>query len=206
MGNVRGVFMKPLLSIFTAPKGEDVNGFFEAYDQLLGGYSDKVLSDAVKRIIASRDKRTFPLPYECSHACRDALAALAAAKHANERSDDNHHENAPLEQRYPEWSELRKQQAWSLMRCELGKEAARDMWIIPLYDFCRENRRLPDVHEVTHLVEKGKKTGELVGLLQETESGTEFAATIKNKAQRFYFARHNTICKKIGADEFVFGA
>lgn len=204
MGDVREYFLKPLARQFNLPKGAtgDPEAWERDYIESLGTFDDEALDRAAKIIRDERTETRFPLIADCNAACKRAHDEIRYGHQRGERLD-NRNENVPIEQRYPEWSELRRHQAWDLMRCDLGKEAARDIWIVPLYDFCRENRRLPDRHEVERLIKKGKKTGELVGILQETESGTEFAATIKNKVHRFYFARHNTICKKIGANEFV---
>ena len=205
MGDVSEYLIKPLMRHFNLPKGaaDDPEGWLRDYEESLGTFGDDVLRRAA-RIMRDEQAgtRTFPLIADCNAMCKrafDELHSPRGNKSGSRRADD------PFEERYPEWSELRKQQAWSLMRGELGKEAARDMWVVPLYDFCRKNRRLPQRHEVDELVQKGKTTAELVGILQTSESGTEFAAIIKNKAQRFYLVRHNTVCRKIGADEFAIG-
>lgn len=205
MGDVSEFFLKPLMRHFNLPPGasDDPEGWERDYDESLGTFGDDALRRAARIIREERTgARTFPLIADCNAACKRAFDELHSPRSnkSGARNDDQ-----AIEDGYPEWGDLRRQQAWSLMRCDLGKEAARDMWVVPLFDFCRENRRLPDRHEVERLIQKGIKTAELVGILQETESGTEFAAIIKNKVHKFYFARHNTLCKKIGADEFVIG-
>lgn len=205
MGDVSEFFIRPLMRHFNLPKGasDDPEGWEQDYVESLGTFGDDVLRRAARIM---RDEgtgtRTFPLIADCNAACKrafDELHSPRGNKSTSRRADD------PFEERYPEWTELRKQQAWSLMRGELGREAARDMWVVPLYDFCRENRRLPNSDEVQQLVQKGLATAELVGMLQESENGTEFAGMMRSKTQKFYLSRYNTVCRKIGADEFVIG-
>lgn len=155
MGDVRSKFIAPLAQVFTLPKADDFDGFVGAYEELLSTFSDDVLAMAAKSIIASRTTRTFPLPAECNHACRDAIFGIAAEKR---RPGNNRDEirNAPLEHRYPECSDRRRELADQLFAVSgYSEEALKEDWGWTLHDWFREHQRQPDKYEIEKIRSKG---------------------------------------------------
>ena len=155
MGDVLSKFIDPLRRLFPLPKSaeghEDV--FFEAYIGALGTFDDATLTDAAKLIVGTRQSRTFPLPADCSVACKEAIAERV--RRAGRPDNRNEIRNTPFGERYPEWSDRRRQRADTLIQCDMGRQAAQEGWIWTLWEFCRENDRLPDPHEAMKVRTKG---------------------------------------------------
>lgn len=155
MGDVRAKFIAPLAQVFTLPKADDFDGFVGAYEELLSTFSDDVLAMAAKSIIGSRTTRTFPLPAECNHACRDAIFGIAAEKRRPANNSDEIR-NAPLEHRYPECSDRRREQADRLFAASgYSEEALKEDWGWCLYDWFRQHQRQPDKYEIEKIRSKG---------------------------------------------------
>ena len=103
----------------------------------LRGYSPEVLDRAARRIITTRKYRNFPLVAECRQACRDV---------AGEIEFDKHVQTLPTlrEATGTEWSTERVKLAYDLCKgTQVGKEAARDGWVLSLWDFVRKHQRVP---------------------------------------------------------------
>jgi len=156
MGDVVKSFLEPLMEVYPLPKHANTNSekFFGVYVQMLGSFGDDVLSAAAADIMANRTARTFPLPAECNAVCKHAVDTVKYGKHEPSK-DGNRHEHLPFEQRYPDWSERRISAANALVCCQIGREALAEKWIVSLHDFCRENQRLPDRHEMAVVRKKG---------------------------------------------------
>jgi hypothetical protein len=156
VGNVSEKFMKPLLQVFTPQKTEDPAAWVAVYQSALGSFSDDALAAAAQRIIGTRDVRSFPLPAECSVVCRETIESMALSEKRGGRPDNSSEmRGGPFDQRYPEWSERRRKLADELIQCDMGRQAAEEDWIWTLWDFCRENERLPDAHEAVRVRAKG---------------------------------------------------
>ena len=105
----------------------------------LGGYDADVLEKAAADILANRTDRRFPLPAECKKACDEVLKwkQLASPKLQDQAVPNDKYE----------WA---YKLADDLICGPLGREAARDGWILSLHDFIRNNQRLPVEHwEIT---------------------------------------------------------
>jgi hypothetical protein len=104
-------------------------------------YGASVLDRAAQKLIDTRTDRRFPLPSECKKIC-DEIA-----------SRDHHEQQAsrltPDTKLPPMYSEWRVKLADDLIMCPLGREAAKEGWILALHDFARENGRLPVGGEIT---------------------------------------------------------
>lgn len=155
MGDVRNKFIAPLAQVFTLPKADDFDLFVGAYEELLSTFSDEALALAAKQIIGSRTTRSFPLPAECNHACRDAIASMAAQ---DRRRPDNTAEirNGPLEHRHPEWSEKHLKRTDELFAaCSFARASVEEHWSWSLWTWIQNNGRIPDVHEAAKIRSSG---------------------------------------------------
>lgn len=113
----------------------------------LRGYSADVLKRAAQKIIDTRTDRRFPLPSECKKVCNE-FAQQDAAEKPGMIAD----QKLP-----PAFSDWRVKLADDLIMCPMGREAAKDGWILALHDFARENGRLPAGGEISKVkaVRKG---------------------------------------------------
>lgn len=109
----------------------------------LRSYEGDVLARAAKHIERTRTDRRFPLPAEIHKVC----AAIY---------DDMRKERLILDPREAAarsnpWSAERMLLARSLIKSEMGREAARDGWILGLWNFAREQARLPEADEIARI-------------------------------------------------------
>lgn len=102
----------------------------------LKSYPDGTLAKAAQIIIATRKYRNFPMVSECLDACGEAQKWLNANKEQLDlgKRPDN----------FPEWHPAREKLAYELLDGALGKRAAKEGWVLALFDFTRKNMRLPD--------------------------------------------------------------
>jgi hypothetical protein len=182
MGDVRKNFLGPLLRVFSPQRTEDVEGWMSAYEHSLRTFDDETLHAAAQRIVETRQTRTFPLPADCSIACKEAIAERAFGA----RRPDNRAEirNAPFDERHPDWSERRRKQADELIQCGMGQQAAEEDWIWTLWEFCRENERLPDAHEAVRVRAKGMaRSAELNQAVENVKSNADPFGLKKMRSQ-----------------------
>jgi hypothetical protein len=104
-------------------------------------YGAPVLDRAAQKIIDTRTDRRFPLPSECKKTCDE----IAARDHQEQQAG----RLTPDAKLPPPFSEWRVKLADDLVTCPMGREAAKDGWILALHDFARENGRLPAGGEIT---------------------------------------------------------
>jgi hypothetical protein len=185
MGNVSESFIKPLLQVFQPQKAEDPAAWVAVYQTALGSFSDDALALAAQRIIATRDVRSFPLPAECSIACREAINNMALDEMRAGRPDNSAEiRSGPFDQRYPEWSDRRRKRADELIQCEMGEQATREDWIWTLWEFCRENERLPDQHEASRVRAKGmSRSAEIKGTVDKAQGAGDISGLKKMREQ-----------------------
>lgn len=125
------------------------------------GYAPDVLAAAAQEIIDTRtpkDGRFFPLPSECKAVC-DRLARVKAPA-------------APLltaEHKGDDFAEWRIKLADDLVQTELGRQAAREGWVMPLHLFCRQHARLPKDGEIATLRRQGKEFADAYRWLEQSE-------------------------------------
>lgn len=118
----------------------------------LRGYSSQVLDEAARDIIRNRKERYFPLPAECREACeavkkRSDIASrasqLSATTWTYKRDDD-----------YAPW---RVQLADDLIRCDIGRQAVKEGWVLSLHDYARKHGKLPTQAEFHGLKQAAKE-------------------------------------------------
>jgi hypothetical protein len=181
---------------------ENLEKWCEPYIRVLHTFDDQTLKQAAENIIAERTKKDFPLPAETNAACKQAFDDIRYNRQRGERPN-NRNEDQAFYDKYPDWTELRRQQAYALMRCEMGMEAAEDLWVCALFDFCRVNRRLPDRYEKENVVKVGAKTLDVIGLSGADASILKSMTKLSSQFLRDFFRRHDAICKKIGAEQHL---
>jgi hypothetical protein len=157
MGDVLGKFIDPVRRIFPTPKSSEghEDEFFGAYLDALISFDDATLELAARTIVGTRTARSFPLPSECSVACKDAFNQIEYRRRVR---PDNSAEirNTPIGQRDPACSEARQRLADDLIQCPLGIQASEEGWISRLWDFCRDAGRLPGIRELDQIIAKHK--------------------------------------------------
>ena len=104
----------------------------------LQGFSATTLQRAAQRIINTRKYRSFPLVSEIVTVC-DEIGHEDNLKNPK----FNHPAHDPANKSWTAWTEERKQWANQLIQSEIGRQAAREDWILALHDFIRINNRLP---------------------------------------------------------------
>jgi hypothetical protein len=185
MGSVLGKFIEPLKKVFPLPKSAEghEDQFFDAYFQVLKTFDDITLSDAASHIIATRTQRSFPLPAECNLACAEAIAG-EAIRARQEARPGNRHEQRDLGDRHPEWSDRRRKNADQMIQCDMGRRAVQEDWIWTLWEFCRENERLPDLHEEQRVRAKGmSRSAQINAAVDKDQSFGDVAGLKKMRAQ-----------------------
>jgi hypothetical protein len=125
------------------PRPELEEAWVQSMVKELRGYSSPVLEAAASEIIRTRKRTDFPLPSECRDVCE-----------AIKKREENAARAAELPVGANRWmgrdsifSPERKRLADELIIGPMGKEAARDGWILSLHVFIRENGRLPDARK-----------------------------------------------------------
>jgi hypothetical protein len=118
---------------FESDEAEDQ--WLDSMERNLRVYTPSVLERACKRIVDTRKDRYFPLPAECRAACED-IVKIEEAEKAPLLREPQHKFAGHADWQYRRADEL-------IMIGPLGKQAAREGWILSLHDFIRENGRLP---------------------------------------------------------------
>lgn len=136
-------FAETILQLFPPfrwePDQED--RWMEIMARETSGFSDAVLDRALSIMVRRKDHR-MPTPGECINACIEAKRWLDQDRQAGE---------IPELQRSSgdDWSADRVRLAYELCKgTQLGKEAAKDGWILSFWHFCREEQRVPKGQEI----------------------------------------------------------
>ena len=133
------------------PTPESRMAWLKAITEALRGSSPDVLDRAKRRIIENRSNQYFPLVAEIRKACREA---------ADEIRFDRHVQTLPTlrEATGTEWSTERIKLAYDLCKgTQVGKEAARDGWVLSLWDFVRKHQRVPKGSAEIEACKRGAK-------------------------------------------------
>ena len=125
----------------------------------LGGFSDQVLEHAKTTMLRTRTERRIPLVSECINACVEARRWIERDKVASEMPEINKSAGAA-------YSPEREALANSLIRSAMGREAAqaRPCWILSLWEFCRDNQRLPVGPEVSKCQRAAREVEEALAI------------------------------------------
>jgi hypothetical protein len=153
MGDVITNFLQPIARQFQMPKGAatDPEAWQRDYIEAMEAHTDSLLALAAKRVIKTRDSRSFPLVAECVKACQDALADVAmtvSPKASEGRHRQGHHDD---------WDDARIKRADHLIQSNIGITAAKEGWLLSLWDFCRKEERWPNRLESEKMCSEFKK-------------------------------------------------
>jgi hypothetical protein len=119
--------------------------WFKDMVAMFKNYSDSVLERAATRIVRSESKdRRFPLPAACMKACEEIIKLDRAE--ATPRLDDKSRAPAQMQSEY---DRKYANADWLITQSPMGKQAAREGWILSLHDYIRQHDRLPvEKHEI----------------------------------------------------------
>ena len=135
--------------------------WLQSMSRNLRGYSADVLKYAAQKIIDTRTDRRFPLPSECKKICNEI-----AQREAAEKPQLGVDKKLP-----PLHSDSRVKWADTLIDCPIGREAARDGWVLSLHDFARVNGKLPVGSEIAACKAGAKGFDEAFTLCARGEAG-----------------------------------
>ena len=137
-------FLVRLQTMYGEPDSDDTAAFMREYVRLLKGFSARTLEAAGDLVLRRNRFKTWPTIGECIKACEDANEEAAAKVPPS------------FGTKQPEWSDERVRAANAMIVCDLGRRAGDEGWILALWDFCREQQRLPRPHETGALVAKSR--------------------------------------------------
>jgi len=126
--------------IYGQPDSPDPVAYLEEMSRMLSRYSESVLDQAADLVLKTHRGRNWPTPAECIRACEDVLETERAKEARKAGTVEN----------YPEWSVTAIERANTLIQSPLGRQATREGWIIPLWDYCRHAGKLPDNEAAIH--------------------------------------------------------
>lgn len=118
----------------------------------LAYYDSDLLPKIAQEILNTRTDRRFPLPAEIRKVSLDVSDRMRGRELVPE----------PPKGRDAEWTAERLALADSLCQTELGRRAAREDWILALWDFCRKNSRMPNDFEVKHVIASSRETDDFI--------------------------------------------
>jgi|SRR5262245_1918393 len=137
----------------------------------LSRFQPEALQRAADAIIDTRKHGSFPLPSDCLEACEKAERLLAMREAARELG--------ALRDPLDDWSPKRVAIAYDLVKCTLGRQAAREGWLLGLWNFCRAHGCHPNGDQVTNL----KRTAvEFKRLVVDCRRGEQQIETKKRKS------------------------
>jgi hypothetical protein len=142
--------------------------WFKDMVAMFKNYSDSVLERAATRIVRSESKdRRFPLPAACMKACEEIIKLDRAE--ATPRLDDKSRAPAQMQSEY---DRKYANADWLITQSPMGKQAAREGWILSLHDFIRQNDRLPvEKHEIDRCKASAKGFDEAFAKCVRGEAG-----------------------------------
>lgn len=139
--HVREAFIEPLIAVYGLPKADRPELFFAEYMAALEPYNRQDLQSAKTLIL--RQYRFWPRIAECIGVLNDVI--------------EGRNKPGVAPNPYPTWTKERFAKADVMVRCDLGRVAVDEDWISPLWDFCREELRLPEGEEVRKCIKLGRK-------------------------------------------------
>jgi len=185
MPDINGKFIKPLISLYGELGTDDMDLVLSVYEKTLSGFSDAVL-DGGFRIVAGSyfpsKRNPWPAPAICKRACEKVISEKQSAA-----------PRAPEKPRYPEWSEEAIRTADGLVHSELGREAAREGWVLGLHDFCRDHRRLPNRHEIPKI----QAGSDFITRFAASADGLGYATMPLAKLANSMLAKREALAKRV---------
>lgn len=133
------VFVKTMLDRWPPFRWDETQerAYAEDLQRELSGFPADVLERARRDMVRKRTKTQTPSVAECIGYCVEAKRWADVERNKGQLIPDDsrgpHHE----------WSTERVKLAYELIRTSLGKQAAKEGWILSLWDFIRRNGRHP---------------------------------------------------------------
>ena len=110
-------------------------------------YDGEVLDSALQRLVDTRTDRRFPLPAEIRKVCNEVIEWQNRGKLVPEQQKAARHLESTAD---------RIKLANDLICTELGRKAAREGWILGLWDYARKNGRLPSAGYEIANIQRGR--------------------------------------------------
>ena len=131
-----------LTIVFKPPRDTDPKAYFAEIDKLVSSYSEAELDKAADLLIRDGSK-SWPSPRDICVACADARSMLQP--------------EPPKPKGYggPDWHLRPEMACFQFISSELGRQAAKEGWILGLYAFYSANRKAPDAREIGDLKANG---------------------------------------------------
>ena len=160
-------------------------------------YSPELLARAADYIVTTRhperDGRWFPAPAECHEYVKQAERLLK-------------HESNPTPllatavAKGDPWSTERQNLADIIVTTTpLGKRAAKEGWVMQLWDFIREEQRAPTTNaEFVELQERSKRFDDMIRRLYETDEFGRLTGTLRRFGQTFLDERQRLRARVLG--------
>lgn len=137
--DVKAHFINRLTGMFKRVPGSDEKQYFRSIRHSLERFPADVLNEAAQMVMENSTTQTWPLLGVCVQACQKVQAERAAA----ERKD--RHETKPAIQRFDFWMPEDVAIGCALKEDpDLMRRAAQGDWHVPVIDYRREHRHLPD--------------------------------------------------------------
>ena len=165
-------FVREVAMHFPIKHGSDEaeRAWLESHSKVLSRFSPEVLRQAADKIVETRKYKTFPLPADIIEAC-EIVEKRAAIKH---RAMTLPTLAPPTTD---EWSPERQRIAYSVCRTALGRQAAREGWVLRLWNFARVELRHPGEQEVERLKREVKAHKQLIAQCHAGSAG-HFSASL----------------------------
>lgn len=132
-------FIKRMTVVYGAPDTDDVPAFLGEYIRQLKTYSDDVLDAALDRMLRTRRYKSWPTIADCLSAVHDVLALRGAAASSP----------PPKEVTF-------KKLAEDILSEPIAVQAARDGWILGLYDYVSKHGSKPSISTIHELKDNAK--------------------------------------------------
>lgn len=165
-------FVRPLQIAFGDPKTTDPGEFFDLVCDRLRSVPAELLRPAANWLIDHHEYKSWPtiaVMQKAVAAVRPRDTETSNLSHRGDRGDS--------------WSTDSERQADELVRCDLGRTAAAEGWILTLHDFARERKRLPSGREIDFLREKGRRhAAERAEIIRGTGNGHEVFGALRRLA------------------------
>lgn len=161
---------------------QNIDVWLSEWEGALRQFDGWVIDAAATRIVHDRTQSGFPFPAEVRKVCFQVLADDRASKPTleTEKKPANPYKLAD-----------------DLMRCELGRRAAREGWALTLRDWIAEKHRLPDEGEVRRLI---KVRDEFIVKLKECLRGEGglFGAGLADLGKKMVKREHEIAQRVLG--------
>lgn len=144
-------FVERLRVVYGDPVSDNVDQFMKEYARILNGYTEAELESAADTVFQRhKGPHRWPRIPEC----------VACAEEARERIrglDEARRSRAPL---HPDWTDEARARADKLIDSEIGRQAAREGWITPLWDYCRRAGQLPTRSQIPRMIAEARRFDE----------------------------------------------